>query len=95
MHQARLIRISDAKNTEKDFNERLFRTPISLTYSINNLRLRCAYARYLKEYKKTGVLPLVESLQKMTERLKSAPELFQAKNKPTYRILNNSSKTRE
>ena len=91
-----MIVINGTNNTEQDLQDKILRAPLSLTCGMDNLRLRCAYARYTYAVNgNIGSTAMSESSAIIKKRLKSAPESFQTKNKPTYRILNDESKTKE
>ncbi len=78
----------------KWFKRFLLKNPTCI-HSIQNLHLRCTYARYLKfTNQKVGSLPFYQQKYKIEEELAHAPAAF-VKNEPIYQRLRQLQKTKE
>lgn len=83
-----LIRLTNEENTPENIQKYLLKNALAIMLGMDNLHLRCAYGRYLKQY--TGAVdttPLSKPKYKIIKALQNAPKLFKDRNPVAMRII--------
>ena len=87
-----LIRLTNEENTPENIQKYLLKNALAIMLGMDNLHLRCAYGRYLKQY--TGAVdttPLSKPKYKIIKALQNAPKLFKDRNPVAMRIIRQSN----
>ena len=83
-----LIRLTNEENTPENIQKYLLKNALVIMLSMDNLHLRCAYGRYLKQYTDTvDTTPLSKPKYKIIKALQNAPKLFKDRNPVAMRII--------
>lgn len=76
----------------KRLAQRLLNDPTLLFLSIDNIRVKMGYARFLQAQKQTSTNKVFSaSKTKIQDILETAPDSFKEKNKPTYRLFQSNN----
>lgn len=87
MHRKGLLSVS-GNNSSEQFIQRLLNAPAKMMYAIDNLHLRCAYARLICETTgNAGSQALDKTKEQVISALKTAPEDFKKRNPVAMRLI--------